>query len=136
MDLLITPYVLANLDDNAVQIHNRINGIKWSGLPFGDSVDYAVGDFGNERCRHIGIVHFLECSNDFTGAQALGIQRQDLIIHLRQAALVLPQKLRLKRSIAVTRAVDLNFAVLALQTFGRAAISAVALGEFAVSVFA
>src|SRR5690606_17802773 len=118
--------VLANFQDNAVEVDDRVDRVNGAILPLYDGVEYAVGDLGNQRCRDIGIVHFLEGRNDVTGAHALRVERQDLVIHLRQAGLALANELRLEGAGTVAWRVNLDLAVLALQAFGRGAVAAVA----------
>ena len=76
--------------------------------------------------RDVGVVHLLERLDDVAGAQPLGIEGQDLIVHLGKAALALAHELRFERAIAVTRRLNRDFAVLAFQAFGGGAVAAVA----------
>lgn len=60
------------------------------------------------------------------GAHALRVERQNLVVHLRQARLALAHKLRLEGASPVAWGINLDLAVLSPQTLGAGAIAAVA----------
>lgn len=47
--LIDNPLVLANLDHDAFQVHDGLDLIQWTCLPFPDSLHHLLGDLGNER---------------------------------------------------------------------------------------
>lgn len=69
--------VLPDFKYDTVQLINRINGIQNAALPLGNSIQSAVGD--------------------------LGVQRQNLVIHLGQAGLPFTDNLRLERACPIAR---------------------------------
>lgn len=75
------PLVLPDFDDNTVQINDGVNGIQRPGLPLDDLLYNRTGDLGNQGCRYIGTLHFLEGGDDLASAHSLGVQEQDLVIH-------------------------------------------------------
>ena len=88
--------VLPDFDDDAVQIHDGVNGIQGSRLPLDDLLDNRIGDFRNQGCRYVGVVHFLERGDNLPGSHALCVQEQDFVIHRGESALVLFDQLGLE----------------------------------------
>ena len=81
--------IFSSLNDNAIKVHNRIDGVQGPGLPDRDLLQDPLCDLGDKGGRHISVLHFLKGCNNFPGLQPLGIQGQDLVIHLGQPTLVL-----------------------------------------------
>lgn len=121
-DLLILP----DFDNNAVEINNRINSIQGPVLLLYHAVNDRLSDFGNQRCRDIGTVHFFKCSNDIAGAHSFGVQRENLVIKMGETSLPFFNNLRLELSITVTRCFNLDLAMATDQALTAMTISVVA----------
>ena len=109
--------VLADLQYDAVQIHHRINRIQWAVLPFNHLLDHPVGNFRDQTGGDIRPIHFLERIDDLPGRQPLGIQKQNLIVHLGEPGLAFFDELRFKAGIPVSWRFNLNITVIALEPF-------------------
>jgi hypothetical protein len=118
--------VLAHLDDDTVQIDDRIERIQRSALPLGHLIDDRVGDLRDQRRGHLGAVHLLEGLDDLARRHPLRVEAQDLVVEGRQAGLVLAQQLGLEGAVAVPGRVDLDLAVLALELLRGLAVAAIA----------
>ena len=73
----------------------------------------------------VAVIHLFERVNDIPGAQALGVEGEDLVVHLGQAGLALADKLRLERAVAITRRLDGDLSVLPFEALGGIAIAIV-----------
>ncbi len=90
-----------------------------------DLLDDALGHLRYQPCRDVGVIHLFERVHDVTGAQAPGVEGEDLVVHLGQAGLALADKLRLERAVAITRRLDGDLSVLPFEALGGIAIAIV-----------
>ena len=65
-------------------------------LPFGDLLQDGVGNGRDQVGRHLDAVEFLQMAADLTHAHAPRIHRDDLVVEIRKAALVLGDQLRIE----------------------------------------
>ena len=107
------PLVRADLQHNAVQIDDGIERIQRPVLPFVDLLDDPLGHLRYQPRRDVGVIHLFERVHDVTGAQAPGVEGEDLVVHLGQAGLALADKLRLEGGVTVTRRLDGDLSMLA-----------------------
>ncbi len=77
-----------------------------------DLLDDPLGHLRYQPRRDVGVIHLFERVNDVARAQALGVEGEDLVVHLGQAGLALADKLRLEGAVAITRSLDDGFSVL------------------------
>lgn len=108
---------LPNFYHDTVKINNGIQRIQRTILPFSHQFFYRIGDFRYQRGGHVGVIHFFEGRDDFTRGHAIGVQGQNLAIHLRYTCLVFLYQLRHKGIFTVTRRVEFNLSIVAQQRF-------------------
>ncbi len=64
-------------------------------------------------CRDVGVIHLFERVHDIPRTQALGVEGEDLVVHLGQVGLALADELRLEGGVTVARRLDGDLSVLA-----------------------
>ncbi|MNJ75679.1 hypothetical protein D3C77_728100 [compost metagenome] len=79
------PLARADLQHNAVQIDDGIERIQRLVLPFVDLLDDTFGHLRYQPRRDVGVIHLFERVHDIARAQALGVEGEDLVVHLGQA---------------------------------------------------
>ena len=114
---------LADLQDHAVQEHDRVDVLQRPLAPLADIVHHRVGHPADQVQADLDPVHLGQVRADVTHRQPAGIERQDLVVEPNEPALALFDDLRLKGPVAVTGSVDLDLAVLGDQRLGRCAIA-------------
>ncbi len=62
---------------------------------------------------HVGVIHLFERVHDIPRTQALGVEGEDLVVHLGQVGLALADELRLEGGVTVARRLDGDLSVLA-----------------------
>src|SRR5699024_3425399 len=87
---------------------------------------HRLGDVGDQRRRDLNTVELLELGLDLARGLAAGVERDDLVIEPRQAALTLGHELRLKAAGAIPWDLDLELPGLTLHRLAALAVAAVA----------
>src|SRR5262249_2857159 len=108
----------ADVDDDAVEVNDRPDGLQASGTPEGNLAAEVGGDLGDERRRDFDAVEFLHHVLDVARGEALGVQREDLVVETAEAALVLGDELRLEGALAIARDVEADLTEFALNGLG------------------
>lgn len=83
--------------------------------------------YSASSCRfcHSVIYYFFERGDGFARGHTFGLQRENLVAHLRNTRLVFLNQLGFKGFFTIARRAQLNFAVIAKQLFWRAAIAGI-----------
>lgn len=81
--------LLANLDPERVEEHQRIDRLQRPCLPGRDLLQNRVGDGTDEIGRDLDVVELAQMSDDLADAHAARIHRHDLLVEAGKAALVL-----------------------------------------------
>lgn len=76
------PLVSSVLQQNTDQIDDEIERTQRPVLPFVDQLDHALGHLRYQPRRDVGVIHLFERVNDITGAQTLGVEGKELVVHL------------------------------------------------------
>ena len=88
--------LVADLDPNGIEEHQRVADIERPVLPFRHLVQHRVGDRRDQVRRDIDAIEFLEMAADLAHRHAAGIHRDDLLVEVREAALILGDQLRIE----------------------------------------
>ena len=112
---------LADLEDHAVEEHDRVDVLQRPLGPVADVVHHAVGDARDQVAADVHAVDLLEVRGDIARRQPARVEREDLVVEPLKAALALADDLRLKAAVTVAGRVDLDLPVLGDQRLrGRA----------------
>ena len=93
--------VLADLQDERVQEHDRIDVIQRPRLPGTDIVHHRVGDLRDQIAADLNAVELLQEPLDLPGRQPPRIQGQDLLVEPLKAPLALADQLRLEAAVPI-----------------------------------
>jgi hypothetical protein len=116
---------IANLQDERVEEHDRVDVIERSGLPRPGVVHDRVGDPGNQVPADLHAVDLLQVRGDVPRRHSPGIEGEDLVIEALKTPLALSDDLRLKGSVSIPRRVDLHRAVVGDQRLRRRPVARV-----------
>ncbi len=105
--------VLAALDHDRVQIHDRVDRVQRPRLPGFHVVQHRVGHRGDQRRRHLHLVQLVEVLLDLPGGHAPRVQTDDPIVESVETLLAFADDLRLELALAVPRHLQLHLAALA-----------------------
>ena len=112
---------LADLQDHAVQEHDRVDVLQRPLSPVPDVVHDRVGHPGDQVAADLHAVDLLEVRLDIAHRQAARVQGEDLLVEPLEAALALADDPRLKAPVPIAGSVDPDLAVLGDQRLrGRA----------------
>ena len=126
MDRLVADDALvADLDAQGVEEHQRIDRLERPGLPGGDLLQDGVGDGADEIGRDLDPVEFAQVSDDLADAHAAGIHRHDLVVETWKATPVLGDQLRIERRLPVAWDLQLDPASLGRHRLAAVAVAAV-----------
>jgi hypothetical protein len=112
---VLHPPFVPHLDHQRIQKQDRIQRLQRAALPLLQFLDHRIGDCGNQRRRHFRAIDLLQMALDLACRHAPRVQRQDLGVETREAALVRSHDLGRERAITVARHFDLRFPEIALQ---------------------
>ena len=99
---------VADLDHQGVDEDHRVDRVQRPGLPFGQPVQYPVGDRADRVPGDLRAVDLGQVGLDLAGGQALGDQRDDQVIDPAQPPLPLGHDRRREAGIPVPRHRDLH----------------------------
>ena len=88
---------VADLDPNGIEEHQRVADIERPVLPFRHLVQHRVGDRRDQVRRNIDAVEFLKMAADLAHRHPARIHRDDLVVEIREPALVFGDQLRIER---------------------------------------
>jgi hypothetical protein len=71
---LLKTRLSSDFDHNALQIHNQVDRVQWSGLPLDHLLNNRIGHLGNQRGKDVRTLQVLEGVDDLAGTHALRIQ--------------------------------------------------------------
>jgi hypothetical protein len=103
--------LIADLDPEGIEEHDRIHRLKRPGLPRRHLGVNGTGDRADEVRRDLHHVHLAEKRLDLAHREAAGVQRQNLVVEAGESPLVLADQLRRERPVAITRDVERQRAV-------------------------
>jgi hypothetical protein len=99
---------VADLEADGVDIQDRIHRVDRSGLPGRDLLGHHVSHPRNRGRRDTGAVDLAQMLGDVASRHAAGIQRQDHVLDLAQAAFAFGHDRRGEGAVAVTRHFELD----------------------------
>ena len=121
----LPPPLGPHLHHQRVEIDDRIDRVERARLPRLDLLEHRLGHVGDQRWRHLHLVHFFQVALNLAGRHAARIQGQNLVVEPMPARLPLRHQLRLEARFPVPRHRDLKRAKVALQTLAARPVSAV-----------
>jgi len=110
---------LADLQDHAVEEHDRVDVLQGPLAPLADIVHHTVGHAADEVATDVHAVDLLEVRGDVARREPTRVQGQDLVVEPLKAALTLADDLRLEAPVPVAGPVDLDLPVLGDQRLRR-----------------
>jgi hypothetical protein len=90
--------MLTHIDDETIDLDNRVHRIEWAILPLPHLIHHRFRDVRDERWRHFHSVKILNLCLNIAGGHATRIQREDFVLKAIQAGLMLLHQLRRNRS--------------------------------------
>src|SRR3954452_11418427 len=115
--------VLADLDHQAVEVRDRIDGVQRPGAPRVDVLKDGVGDPADGVALDLDAVELGEVILDVTDAHAAGIEPEDPVIQARQPGLALAHELGLETAVAITRGANRDGPELGLDRLAPGAVA-------------
>ncbi len=97
---------VADLDDQRVEVDDRVDALKRPVLPRLGVGQHRVGDLGDEIRRDLGAVDLGEVPLDLADRHPTGIEADHPVIKPDPTGLALADDLRLKRALAIPRGAD------------------------------
>jgi hypothetical protein len=91
------------LDPDGVEEHQRIADIERPVLPFRHLVQHRVGHRRDQIGRNVDAVQLLEVAADLAHRHAARVHRDDLLVEVRKAPLILGDQLRIESAGPVAR---------------------------------
>jgi len=104
--------LVANLDPQRVEEHDRIHPLKRPALPGRHLRHDAVGDRADQIRGHLDAIHFREKALDFAHRHAARIQSKDLVVEAGEAPFVFADQPGLERAFAIARHVQTERAII------------------------
>jgi hypothetical protein len=95
--------LVADLHPDGVEKDHRIDRLQGSCLPGGDLLKHRVGNHADQVGRDVEPVNLLQIADDLAVTQAPGVHRDDLVVEIREAALVTTDQLGIEARLTVTR---------------------------------
>ena len=117
---------LADLEHQAVEEDHRVDVVQRPGLPGPDVVHDGVGHPADQIVADIDAVDLGQVRLDVAHREPARVERDDLLVKPREAALALAHDLGVKRALAVPGRLDPHRPVLGGKRLRRAAIAGVA----------
>ena len=93
---------VADLHEQGVDEHHRVDPLEWAGRPLGHLLQDPVGDLRHRLPGHLGAVHLGQVRLHLPGGEPLGGERDDHLVHAPQAPLALGHQLGFETAVAVT----------------------------------
>jgi hypothetical protein len=118
--------VLADLDHQAIEVGDRVDGVQRPSAPRGDVLQDGVGDAADRVALDLHAVEVAQVRLDIADAHAAGVEAEDPVVQPGQSGLALGHQLGLKAPGAIARGLDVHRAQLGLQGLGRTPIADVA----------
>ena len=106
---------LADLEDHAVQEHDRVDVLQRPLAPVADVVHHAVGDAADQVAADVHAVDLLEVRLDVARGEPAAVKREDLVVEPDEPPLALADNLGLEAAVTVAGRVDRDLPVLADQ---------------------
>src|SRR3954468_18010195 len=94
---------VADLDSQRVEKDQRVDRFQRPRLPGSHFLQHRVGYRADQIGRDLDPVELTQMADNFAGAHAAGVHRDDLVIKPRKAALVSGDQLRIETGMAVAR---------------------------------
>src|SRR4051794_27588613 len=94
---------VADLDSQRIEKDQRVDRFQRPRLPGSHFLQYRVGYRADQIGRDVDPVELTQMADNFAGAHAAGVHRDDLVIKPRKAALVSGDQLRIETGLAVAR---------------------------------
>lgn len=117
----------------AVQREDRIMAFQRTGLPRRQLGHDLFRNDGNQLRRHLGLVDVIQVALDVLCRKPSGIQGDDFLVEVRQAALILLNNDRIEAAVAIARHLERDFAAVRLQSLGAIPIGRLEVSEGASS---
>ena len=110
--LVAHPAVLAALDDNAVEVDDRIDGIKRPALPCPNIVQHSIGYAADQGFGDLDLVELQQHGLHIPDAHASGIHGQNFFIESLEALLALWDELRFKGAVPISGRANIELIVI------------------------
>ena len=116
---------LADLQDHAVQEHDRVDVLQWPLGPLAHIVHDRVGHLADQLTADLHAVDLLQVRGDVPCGEPAAVEREDLLVEPDEPALALADDLRLEAAVAVTRCIERHRPVLGHKRLSRRAVALV-----------
>jgi hypothetical protein len=121
--------LLPRFDEQAIEVDDRVDGLKGPGLPGLEIVDHRLGHGRDQGGRDLGAVEFLQVALDLAGGHPARVERNHLVVEALETALALLHELRREGTRPVARDLDRESAGVGQHGLGAGAVAGVLAGH-------